>query len=96
MGIALNLEEDNVGVVLMGEGRGIAEGSSVKSTGKIAQVPVGEAFIGRVIDALARPIDGKGKSRRKPLASLSPLPPALLPAGRCMSHCRRGSQRSMP
>ncbi|NMG58280.1 F0F1 ATP synthase subunit alpha [Geitlerinema sp. P-1104] len=60
IGIALNLEEDNVGVVLMGEGRDIQEGSSVKSTGKIAQVPVGNAMIGRVVDALGRPIDGKG------------------------------------
>lgn len=59
-GIALNLEEDNIGAVLMGAGRNIAEGSSVKSTGRIAQVPVGEAFIGRVVDALAKPIDGKG------------------------------------
>ncbi|EDX74673.1 ATP synthase F1, alpha subunit [Coleofasciculus chthonoplastes PCC 7420] len=61
VGIALNLEEDNVGVVLMGEGLDIQEGSSVKATGKIAQVPVGEALIGRVVDALARPIDGKGE-----------------------------------
>jgi len=61
VGIALNLEEDNVGAVLMGTGRNIAEGSTVKATGKIAQIPVGEAFIGRVVDALARPIDGKGE-----------------------------------
>ncbi len=60
VGIALNLEEDNVGVVLMGEGHDIQEGSSVTATGKIAQVPVGEAMIGRVVDALGRPIDGKG------------------------------------
>lgn len=60
IGIALNLEEDNVGAVLMGEGREIQEGSSVRATGKIAQVPVGEALIGRVVDALGRPIDGKG------------------------------------
>lgn len=61
VGIALNLEEDNVGVVLMGEGHDIQEGSSVTATGKIAQVPVGEAMIGRVVDALGRPIDGKGE-----------------------------------
>jgi len=61
VGIALNLEEDTVGVVLMGEGRKIAEGSSVKATGRIAQVPVGDAFIGRVVDGLAQPIDGKGE-----------------------------------
>ena len=60
VGIALNLEEDNVGAVLMSDGRDIQEGSSVTSTGKIAQIPVGEAMIGRVVDALARPLDGKG------------------------------------
>jgi F-type H+-transporting ATPase subunit alpha len=60
VGIALNLETENVGAVLMGDGINIVEGSAVRSTGKIAQVPVGEAFIGRVVDALARPLDGKG------------------------------------
>jgi F-type H+/Na+-transporting ATPase subunit alpha len=60
VGIALNLEEDNVGVVLMSNGRQIQEGSSVTATGRIAQIPVGEAMIGRVVDALARPLDGKG------------------------------------
>ena len=60
VGIALNLEEDNVGAVLMGDGLSIQEGSSVKSTGKIAQVPVGEAMLGRVVNALGQPIDGKG------------------------------------
>ncbi len=59
-GIALNLEDDNVGVVLMGEGRGIQEGSTVKATGKIAAVPVGEAMLGRVVNSLGQPIDGKG------------------------------------
>ncbi len=61
VGIALNLEEDNVGAVLMGDGFGIQEGSSVKTTGQIAQIPVGDAVVGRVVDALARPIDGKGE-----------------------------------
>ena len=60
-GIALNLEDDNVGVVLMGEGINIQEGSTVKATGRIAQVPVGDAMLGRVVDPLARPIDGKGE-----------------------------------
>ncbi|MFQ6540119.1 MULTISPECIES: F0F1 ATP synthase subunit alpha [Aphanothece] len=59
-GIALNLEDDNVGVVLMGEGRGIQEGSTVKATGKIAAVPVGDAMLGRVVNSLGQPIDGKG------------------------------------
>ena len=60
IGIALNLESDNVGVVLMGEGRNILEGGAVKATGKIAQIPVGEGYLGRVVNALAVPIDGKG------------------------------------
>ena len=60
IGIALNLENDNVGAVLMGPGLDILEGGSVRSTGKIAQIPVGDAFLGRVVDSLARPIDGKG------------------------------------
>ena len=61
IGIALNLESDNVGVVLMGEGLAIQEGSSVRATGKIAQIPVGDKFLGRLVDPLARPIDGKGE-----------------------------------
>jgi F-type H+-transporting ATPase subunit alpha len=60
VGIALNLENDNVGAVLMGTGLNILEGSAVRSTGKIAQIPVGDGFLGRVVNALAVPIDGKG------------------------------------
>ena len=60
VGIALNLEDDNVGAVLMGTGLEILEGSAVRSTGKIAQIPVGDGFLGRVVNSLAEPIDGKG------------------------------------
>lgn len=60
VGIALNLEEDNVGAVLMGDGRQIKEGSPVTATGQIASIPVGDAMLGRVVDSLARPVDGKG------------------------------------
>jgi len=59
-GIALNLEDDNVGVVLMAEGLGIQEGSTVRATGKIASVPVGDAILGRVVNPLGVAIDGKG------------------------------------
>lgn len=58
--IALNLEEDNVGVVLLGSGDGIKEGTSVKRTGKIASINVGEGYVGRVVNPLGEPIDGKG------------------------------------
>ena len=59
-GLVLNLEEDNVGVAIMGEDIHIKEGDTVKRTGKIFQVPVGKAMLGRVVDPLGRPIDGKG------------------------------------
>ena len=61
IGIALNLESKNVGAVLMGKGLTVQEGSSVRATGKIAQIPVGEGFLGRIVNPLARPIDGKGE-----------------------------------
>jgi F-type H+-transporting ATPase subunit alpha len=60
VGIALNLESKNVGAVLIGEGRNVREGSSVCATGKIAQVPVGDSFLGRIVNPLAIPIDGLG------------------------------------
>jgi F-type H+-transporting ATPase subunit alpha len=59
-GMVLNLEEDNVGIAVMGEGSHIREGDLVRRTGRIIEVPVGEALLGRVVDALGNPIDGKG------------------------------------
>ncbi len=59
-GMALNLEEDNVGCVLFGEATGVKEGDTVKRTGKVASMPVGEEMLGRVIDPLGRPLDGRG------------------------------------
>jgi F-type H+-transporting ATPase subunit alpha len=78
VGLALNLEEDNVGAVLMGDGRGIQEGSPVTATGKIAQVPVGEALIGRVVDALARPIDGKGDIQSSESRLIESMAPGII------------------
>jgi len=65
MGIAMSLEEDNVGVVIMGDTTKIGEGDVVKRTGRIADVPVGEELIGRVVDALGNPIDGLGEIKTK-------------------------------
>ncbi len=59
-GLVLNLEEDNVGIAVMGEFRDIREGDTVKRTGQIASVPVGKGLLGRVVNALGQPIDGKG------------------------------------
>jgi F-type H+-transporting ATPase subunit alpha len=78
IGIALNLETDNVGVVLMGEGRGILEGSSVKATGKIAQVPVGDGYLGRVVNALGAPIDGKGDISTSDTRLIESIAPGII------------------
>lgn len=78
VGIALNLEEDNVGAVLMGDGIDIQEGSTVKSTGKIASIPVGDATVGRVVDALARPIDGKGDIATSETRLLESMAPGII------------------
>ena len=59
-GMVLNLEEDNVGAVLLGDNRNINEGDTVKTTGRVVEVPVGDAMLGRVVNALGQPIDGKG------------------------------------
>jgi len=82
-GLVLNLEEDNVGAVLLGEAEAIKEGDQVKRTGRIASVPVGEALVGRVVNALGQPIDGKGPidaSEYRPIERRS----------------RQASRRSMP
>ncbi|HEY5719482.1 MAG TPA: F0F1 ATP synthase subunit alpha [Gammaproteobacteria bacterium] len=74
-GLALNLEQDSVGAVVLGEYRHISEGATVKTTGRILEVPVGPAMLGRVVDSLGHPIDGKGpvkSSERRPLERVAP------------------------
>ncbi len=74
-GLALNLESYNVGAVIFGDNSSVKEGDQVKTTGKILQVPVGEAMVGRVVNALGAPIDGKGKiasSRSYPVEKIAP------------------------
>ncbi len=77
-GMALNLEEDNVGVVVMGDYLGIKEGDTVKRTGKIASVPVGEELIGRVVNALGQPIDGKGPINAKKTDVIEKVAPGIV------------------
>ena len=77
-GIALNLEDDNVGAVLMGEGYGIQEGSTVKATGKIAAVPVGEGMLGRVVNSLGRAIDGKGEIASSETRLIESMAPGII------------------
>jgi F-type H+-transporting ATPase subunit alpha len=75
MGIAFNLEKDSVGVIIMGDYAGVTEGMSVRATGRIASVPVGDGLIGRVVNALGEPIDGKGPiqfSGYRPIERIGP------------------------
>jgi F-type H+-transporting ATPase subunit alpha len=75
MGLAMNLEEETVGVLVLGDYIDIREGQQVKTTGRIAEVPVGDGLLGRVVDALGQPIDGKGpivSDKRRPIERIAP------------------------
>jgi F-type H+/Na+-transporting ATPase subunit alpha len=109
MGMVLNLEADNVGAAILGEDVHIKEGNTVKRTGRIVQVPVGKALLGRVVDSIGQPIDGKGPIETKvsPLtakALLTPKnsgssrswPPASLRDSPSRSRCRPESRPSIP
>jgi F-type H+-transporting ATPase subunit alpha len=78
-GMALNLEADNVGVVIFGDDRTIKEGDTVKRTGAIVEVPVGKELLGRVVDALGNPIDGKGPIEAKERKRVDVKAPGILP-----------------
>lgn len=77
-GLALNLERDSVGAVILGEYEGISEGDTVKTTGRILSVPVGEELIGRVVNALGQPIDGKGPINAKAFDVVEKVAPGVI------------------
>lgn len=78
-GMALNLETDNVGIVIFGDDRGISEGDTVKRTGSIVDVPIGKELLGRVVDALGNPIDGKGPIKTKNRSRVDVKAPGIIP-----------------
>src|SRR3546814_2242333 len=78
-GMGLNLESDNVGVVIFGEDRAIKEGDTVKRTGQIVEVPVGEGLLGRVVDGLGNPIDGKGPIKAARMTRVEVKAPGIIP-----------------
>ena len=78
MGMALNLEEDNVGAVLMGDDTGIKEGDEVKRTGRISEVPIGMALVGRVVNAIGEPIDGKGAIKTDTYGPIERMAPGVI------------------
>ena len=81
-GLALNLESDNVGAVLFGDWDKIEEGDQVKRTGRLLEVPVGEELLGRIVDPLGNPLDGKGDINTSRPARPSSRPPAWCSASR--------------
>jgi len=78
LGLVLNLEEDNVGIAIMGEDTAIKEGDMVKRTGRIAEVPVGEEVLGRVVTAMGEPIDGKGPINAKNTSRVEMVAPGVI------------------
>lgn len=78
VGLVLNLEEDNVGVVVLGEYTSIKEGTTVKTTGKIASVPVGDGLIGRIVDPIGQPVDGKGDIKSDKMRAIERVAPGIV------------------
>ena len=96
-GLALNLEQDSVGAVVLGEYKHLSEGDTVKTTGRILEVPVGPELLGRVVDALGTPIDGKGPVKAKrTVADRARGARASSTASRSASRCRPATRRSTP
>jgi F-type H+-transporting ATPase subunit alpha len=100
IGLVLNLEEDSVGIIIMGDYTSIEEGDEVRATGLIASVPVGDALLGRVVNALGQPIDGKGPiktDKTRPIGIMASM--ALIPVCNAVStSCRSttpGAMRSI-
>nr|MDQ3624003.1 F0F1 ATP synthase subunit alpha [Verrucomicrobiota bacterium] len=77
-GIALNLEEGEVGAILLGSDRGVTEGNEVKTTGRLLSVPVGKALLGRVVDTLGLPIDGKGPIKETAYYPVEKIAPGII------------------
>ncbi len=89
-GLALNLERDSVGAVILGDYTGVSEGDAVKTTGRILEVPVGPELKGRVVNTLGEPIDGKGPVNAKATDIIE----KVAPAARCRSRCKPASRLS--
>src|SRR6476659_5412484 len=78
IGLALNLEETEVGAIILGDYLGVAEGTEVKTTGKLLSVPVGKGLLGRVVDCLGRPVDGKGPIKQDAVYPVEKIAPGII------------------
>ena len=96
LGLALNLEEREIGAVILGEFSGIEEGQQVRRTGEVLSVPVGDGYLGRVVDPLGDPIDGLGEIESEGRRALELQAPRSWTASRCTSRWRRATRPSTP
>ena len=97
LGLALNLDVREIGVVVLGDFAGIEEGQPVRRTGEILSVPVGDGFLGRVVDPLGNPIDGRGDDRdRRSRRALELQAPTVVQRQSVTSRCRPASRPSTP
>ena len=94
LGIALNLEEDSVGAVILGAFAQIKEGDEVRTTGRVAEVPVGDALLGRVVNAVGQPVDGKGPIETADTDVIEKWPRAWHSGKTWINHCKLESGRS--
>src|SRR5688500_20210351 len=78
VGLALNLEENEVGAIILGDYTSVREGQEVRTTGKLLQVPVGKALLGRVVNALGQPLDGKGPSQAEASYPVEKIAPGII------------------
>lgn len=95
-GMVMNLEEDNVGAVLLGNHRNINEGDTVKTTGRVVEVPVGDAMLGRVVNALGQPIDGKGPVQSDRFRKIERVASGVITRKSVDTPCRQVSRPSTP
>ena len=95
-GMAQNLEEDTVSIVILGSDQGIKEGDTVKRTGKVVSVPVGDGLIGRVVNALGEPIDGKGSINAADFKAIESPAPASSSVSMSIAPCKPASRPSTP
>jgi len=96
MGLTLNLEKDMIGVVIMGEYADLGEGDLVKGTGRIVSVPVGQGMMGRVVNALGQPIDGKGPTESTKLRPVERIAPNVIMRQPVVQPVQTVSNRLMP
>ena len=92
-GLALNLEETEVGVIILGDYTQVNEGDEVRTTGKLLQVPVGKGLLGRVVNTLGEPIDGKGPIKSEVAYPVEKIAPGIIRRSRSASRCKPASCR---